>query len=217
MKKTIPAAKHALTLRFLRINKMGVAQMKSLFFTFVFTAMSALAACGDFKAANVPSSSNQNESVITDLVKLPKQMTKKGTYTDVQFSHNYDGQTALFETETFNLGATSGYGRGMLHISLVTKDGLELVGESEFAFQVPGESIELPVSVIASTADTHYVRVLATLDMDGFDPVIETWGVAIHVEDNSALASFSAKASQSVRLDENEEPVIVLKADEVIY
>lgn len=197
---------------------MSNIQIKLVCQVLVFFVLGVFTGCGDAKNVDTPESlSGMSAAITNSLVKHPKQMTKKGTYTDLRFSHDYDGESELSVIEEFNILVDSGYDQGTLQIAFVTKDGLTLAGESEFQFELTGEDIALPVSLVASTTNTHYLRVLASVKQDGFDSVMETWGVAIHVQGDAALESFSQKQSQAVQFDENSEPLRQFKAEEIIY
>ena len=106
---------------------------------------------------------------------------------NIRLSHNYDGQTAVGETETIVLTFTEQYLSGQMYLRLKPNTSLSIEPAVEdFVFSmedVTSHSIELSVS--SKSVGKHLLNIFASVMDESGKPRNRIMAVAFYVGDNS--------------------------------
>ena len=115
----------------------------------------------------------------------PENYQKPGA--NIQLSHNYDGQTAVGETETIKLTFIEQYSSGQIYLRLKPDASLLIEpAEKDFVFSMEGvtsHSIELTVS--AKSAGKHLLNIFASVIDQSERPRNRIMAVAFYVGDSN--------------------------------
>lgn len=137
----------------------------------------------------------------------PANYQKPGA--NIQLSHNYDGQTALGETETIALTFHEQYLSGQLYLRLKPDASLSIKPAIEdFVFSmedVTSHSIELTVS--AKSAGKYLLNIFASVMDESGRPRNRVMAVAIYVSDGNHRQSKPQASSPT-------DKVIILPSEE---
>jgi hypothetical protein len=111
----------------------------------------------------------------------------------VTFEHNYDGKTALAESESVQLQIVPTNDLEMLTIELESNnDALQLEGEGYIGPAVSGEPIVMPVSIKSNDPGRFYVSVFIT-GQQGSLTRTRSFALPINVGDYQRAKSVVAK------------------------
>ena len=128
---------------------------------------------------------------------------------NIRLSHNYDGQTALGETETIELTFNEQYLYGQLYLRLKPDASLSIKPAVEdFVFSMEDESSHsIKLSITANSAGKHLLNIFASVMDKSGRPRNRVMAVAIYVSDGNHRQSKPQASSPT-------DKVIILPSEE---
>lgn len=137
----------------------------------------------------------------------PQSYQKPGA--NIRLSHNYDGKTAVAETENIRLTFTEQYSSGSMYVRLKPDTALTIEPTTKsFEFSMDdGATHSLDLAVTANTAGKHLLNIFASVMDERGQKKNRVMAVAFYVGDSNHRHSKSQAPSST-------EKVIILPSQE---
>lgn len=106
---------------------------------------------------------------------------------NIRLSHNYDGHTAVGDTETIELTFTEQYASGQMYLRLKPDTALSIEPAfKDYVFSMGDKRAHtIEISVSAKSAGKHLLNIFASVMDEGGKPRNRIMAIALYVGDNN--------------------------------